>query len=173
MERQSIPQKNRKSQVLRWDPSIRKTNQACWRWIGNEKRQGPGHIVPCCVDEFLACISEPNGPIYPTVPSTQSSLSVLTLKNNTVALPTYTKLAALWLLPHSWYLPRSLDSSPFRNSKSEALLMTEETSDRVKRNRNTHARDPGSPSTSKVGVVTPLPSKAWGGISQVWVSTLP
>lgn len=176
MGRQSIPQKkSRKSQVLRWNPkSIRKTNQACWRWVGNEKRRGPGHAVPCCVDE-----SRPAS--LRLVPSTQSSFSVFDTEDPCggtshlhKADSTVVSASASLLEPSQ----RSLDCYsrtplPFQNSKNEALrglivkaVMTEEASDKLKRNRNTHARDPESPSTSKVGAVTPLPSIARRGSCQ-------
>lgn len=45
--------------------------------------------------------------------------------------------------------------------------MTEEPSDKLKQNKNIHARDSESLSTYKVGAVTPLPRKARRGGCQV------
>lgn len=68
--RQSVPQKTRKCT----SPEVGPWHQACWRWAENGEEAGPGHTLSRCVDEPLACISEPRG-------------------------PTCTKLTALWFLP--------------------------------------------------------------------------
>jgi hypothetical protein len=56
--RQSVPQKTRKC----ISPEVGPWHQACWRWAENGEEAGPGHTLSRCVDEPLACISEPRGP---------------------------------------------------------------------------------------------------------------
>lgn len=194
MGRQSIPQKKQKITSPEVGPKKHQKDKPGLPEMG--MRRGRDQATQC----LAVSMSLWPASLSLVVPSTQSSLSVFDTEEpygGTSHLhkadSTVVSASASLLVPSQ----RSLDCYsrtplPFQNSKSEALqgpivkaLMTEEARDKLKRNRNTHARDPESPSTYKVGIVTPLPNKAQrgscqdpssqgltGGISQVWVSTL-